>query len=55
MEEVVLLKVNNASDFCKMDKIPEGEVIQYLHKKALVPRDIDMVPRLGNNAPHMLQ
>ena len=33
-------KVNMASDFCKiMDKISEGAVIQYLHKKGIGSKD----------------
>ena len=36
-----------------MDKIGEGAVIQYLHKKGLTPKDIhnDMVATLGKDAP----
>ena len=36
-----------------MDRIGEREVIQYLHKKGLTPKDIhnDMVATLGKDAP----
>ena len=53
VEEVALYKVNQASDFCKMDTITERALIQYLHKKGLAPKDIhtDMIATLANDAP----
>ena len=46
-------KLQRARDFCKMNEIPAGVVIQCLHKKDLAPKAVhaDMTTTVGKDAP----